>query len=528
LIHFGHPVASFLVPTTSTSSRSLTSFSGHCNQLTASFTNNNLSMPRTSSRKVSTKSDADETPSDPLNSNANDSSSRPSKLKGKKTLTTNDIPVDADAGANAKPKKTTATPTKKRKKTATAAAAAAAAAAAVEKTNDDESSVASSEQKKTKKTTTTEAKSPSKKKVPKKEVQSITERDELPKLWNNEKAEANKSQTLRVASWNVAGLRAIVKKEPNALTQLVQDYDIDVLALQETKLQESHLDDPKLLLRNLLNEQGYDSYWTCSTVKKGYAGTVVFVKRRGSNAAPTNKATKKQTDISSFFGKKNGTKVVATNPNNDDNDKPKSTPSHAVVDDKLLVPEEVTYTLGKDKHDGEGRIVVLDFPTFTMVTLYVPNSGQKLERLDYRLNEWDKDLLEFVQERQRTRGVPVMWLGDLNVAHKEFDAYNFGAKHLDKQAGLTPQERASFQAQLDAGYVDAFRELHPEAKGHYTYWSQRAGNRVPNKGLRLDYFVCPKIMFSEESKVIVRDSYMLPEQLGSDHGPAVLELEIKP
>ena len=133
-----------------------------------------------------------------------------------------------------------------------------------------------------------------------------------------------------------------------------------------------------------------------------------------------------------------------------------------------------------------------------------------------------------MQDKQAKRGVPLMWLGDLNVAHKNYEAYNFGAKHLDKQAGLTPQERASFQEQLDAGFVDAFRELHPEAKGHYTYWSQRAGNRLPNKGLRLDYFVCDPAMFSDDSKVIARDSYMLPDQLGSDHGPAVLELEIKP
>jgi len=462
-------------------------------------------MPRSSPRrKASTKSDNDEK-TDPLNDETNSSTSKASKLKGKKSSTTT-------PSSTASPKKKTSSPTKKRKK------------AAAKKPSDDESSVASSTSIKQKKdeTTTAAEKGPAKKKA-KKEVQSITERDELPKLWSSAQAEANQSQTLKIVSWNVAGLRAVVKKDPEALAKLVKDHDIDVLALQETKLQEIHLEDPKLQLRNLLDEEGYDAYWTCSTKKKGYAGTAVFVKRRGGNSGATPKA-KKQTDISSFFGKKNNTNTAATK---DDDKKPKATASSS-ANDNLLMPQEVTYTFGKDKHDGEGRIIVLDFPTFSMVTLYVPNSGQKLERLDYRLNEWDKDLLEFVQERQKTRGVPVMWLGDLNVAHKEYDCYNFGAKHLDKTAGLTPQERAGFQEQLDAGFVDAFRELHPEGKGHYTYWSQRAGNRAPNKGLRIDYFVCSKAMFSEDSKVIARDSYMLPEQLGSDHGPAVLELEIKP
>lgn len=353
-------------------------------------------------------------------------------------------------------------------------------------------------------------KSPAKKvKKAKAVVQSITERDELPKLWDDDKAKANGSYTLKIATWNVAGLRAVIKKDPEALAKLVKANDIDILCLQETKLQEMHLDDPKLKIRShLLEAEGYDSYYSCSTAKKGYSGTAVYVKRRG--------AAKKK-DISSFFAKKS-------------RDGDEEDPSVVALDEKLLVPEEISYGLGKEKHDGEGRIIVLDFPGFSMANLYVPNSGQKLERLDYRLQEWDKDLLAFMQERQAKRGVPVMWLGDLNVAHKNHDAYNFGAKHLDKQAGLTPEERAGFDEQLGSGsgFVDAFRELHPEAKGHYTYWSQRAGNRLPNKGLRLDYFVCDKTMFNDDSKVVVRDSYMLPDQLGSDHGPAVLELEIKP
>jgi exonuclease III len=103
---------------------------------------------------------------------------------------------------------------------------------------------------------------------------------------------------------------------------------------------------------------------------------------------------------------------------------------------------------------------------------------------------------------------------------------NDGAKHLAKQAGVTVEECESFQAQLDTGFIDA-RHLHPTAKGHYTYWSQRAGNRAPNKGLRLDYFVCDTQLFDDTSPVVVQDSYMVEDQEGSDHCPAVLELEIK-
>mmetsp|Transcript_16046 Transcript_16046/g.36861 ORF Transcript_16046/g.36861 Transcript_16046/m.36861 type:complete len:137 (-) Transcript_16046:38-448(-) len=132
-----------------------------------------------------------------------------------------------------------------------------------------------------------------------------------------------------------------------------------------------------------------------------------------------------------------------------------------------------------------------------------------------------------MQARQK-EDRPVLWLGDLNVAHTALEVWNDGAKHLAKQAGVTPEERASFQEQLDAGFVDAFRRLHPTAKGCYSYWSQRAGNREPNKGLRLDYFICSPDLFDETKQVVVRDSYILHDVLGSDHCPVVLELEIKP
>ena len=112
-------------------------------------------------------------------------------------------------------------------------------------------------------------------------------------------------------------------------------------------------------------------------------------------------------------------------------------------------------------------------------------------------------------------------------AHKALDVWNDGAKHLAKCAGTTPEERESFTKQLEHGFVDLFRHLHPEAKGQYTFWSTRAGNREPNKGLRLDYFIGSERLIKEDERVVARDSYIIPDQPGSDHCPILLELEIK-
>ena len=320
----------------------------------------------------------------------------------------------------------------------------------------------------------------------------------------------------KIASWNVAGLRALVRKEPNALRELCQKHDLDMLCLQETKLQEMHLEDPKLKLKGMLDEAGYDEYWSCSTVKKGYSGTCVFVKRRGTGK--TN-SKGKQATMDSFFGsKKTGKATTKHKTSNSD----KAIP----VDSGMLTPTNVDFSVGEEI-DNEGRVIVLDFPWSTIANVYVPNSGQKLERLDYRTKEWDKFFLKFMQDKQKKRGLPVIWLGDLNIAHRAYDIWNDGAKHLATQAGVTEQERESFTEQLEAGFVDVFRRLHPKAKGNYSYWSQRAGNREPNKGLRLDYFVASDDMFDEDSQAIPRDSYMIMDQMGSDHAPVVLEIEIK-
>ena len=278
---------------------------------------------------------------------------------------------------------------------------------------------------------------------------------------------------------------------------------------------ESHLDDPKLKLKECSPEaDGYAGYWSCSTAKKGYSGTAIFVKQHGE-AKPA-----KQKSIDNFFAPKKGAKGGSSKSG-------ASGPTELPVAPEKLKEESVEYGIGKSI-DNEGRVITVDLPFASIANVYVPNSGQTLQRLDYRTNEWDKDFLAYMQKKEADRKLPVIWLGDLNVAHTAHDVWNDGAKHLDKQAGVTPQERASFQEQLDAGFSDAFRKLHGSTSGQYSYWSQRAGNRAPNKGLRLDYFIASNSMFDESSSnVIVRDSYILPEVLGSDHCPVVLELEIK-
>lgn len=320
----------------------------------------------------------------------------------------------------------------------------------------------------------------------------------------------------------------MIQKSPTVLKDLAAKHNLDVLCLQETKLQEQHLTDPKLnIVETIGMADDYDDFWACSTAKKGYSGTAVFVKKQNEGGtAGAQKPTKKKTQgtLDSFLSASPESKAK--------NNRPEPTTSLSEpplpIDATLLVPTNVSFAMGMEKHDLEGRIVVVDYPLFTLCNVYVPNAGQKLERLSYRTEDWDKDFVQFMQQKQAERGLPVLWLGDLNIAHTNLEVWNDGAKHLAKQAGVTSEERASFGQQLETGgFVDAFRYLHSKAAGHYSYWSMRAGNRAPNKGLRLDYFVCDPILCQETSNVIIRDSYMDHEQGGSDHCPVILELEIK-
>ncbi|KAL7477214.1 hypothetical protein ACHAW6_003030 [Cyclotella cf. meneghiniana] len=379
-------------------------------------------------------------------------------------------------------------------------------------------------------TSSIEAISPRKKKAKAPDHQRWTERTPLTKLWDPLTSIKDAgSYNFTVISWNVAGLRTFIKKNPDALSNLASRYDADVICLQETKLQEEHLNDPKLKLKEYFDEKlkEYNCHFSCSLEKKGYSGTAMFIKKYGHTVDENGpKKGRKQATLGAFFGTKSHDSNETKSKHNERDELNSDIPITS------LRPLTVSKHLGIPAHDGEGRTITAEFPLFFLTNVYVPNSGQNLERLSYRTEQWDKDFVAKMRLLEKDGGKPIIWLGDLNVAFDEKDTWNEGAKHLSKSAGTTPEERASFAEQLSSGFVDAFRYLHPDGRGHYSYWSQRAGNRAPNKGLRLDYFVCSKVLMSEGDKkafqkAIVRDSYMVHDQLGSDHCPIVLEIEIK-
>lgn len=403
---------------------------------------------------------------------------------------------------------------------------------------------------------------------------SQTEVTPLKKLFPDDNVTENNDNSssgykYKIITWNVAGLRALMKNHPMALSNLAVEHDADVICLQETKLQPEHVYDEKLKMKEILKEEGFKSYFSCCSVKKGYSGTAVFIKQYLSedgadttndhdNASFIKKKKKKQMTL---FDSSNTNDSVKEEKKVSSSNQKKKQPSHSLRNNvdfvqQNLIPRRVTFSMNsihdkehENDHDPEGRIICVELPKFFFVNLYVPNSGQKLDRLDYRIHTWDKALSQYIHDCMIKWKKPGMWLGDLNVAHKEKDVWNDGAKHLLKQAGCTLEERSSFDDLLNGYHEDdtnhdnnpvfrdVFRTLHPDASGHYSYWSQRAGNRLPNKGLRLDYFVAHSSMFSskedddgkmkkEKTNVVVRDSYMLPNVQGSDHCPCVLELEL--
>jgi len=321
----------------------------------------------------------------------------------------------------------------------------------------------------------------------------------------------------KIMTWNVAGLRAVVKANEALLFKLIDTHKPDVLCLQEHKLQVEHVAE----FSDLLRGHGYVSFWTCSEKRKGYSGCVCFVLKSLCNDVPAGGAASsstKQNKLSSFFG---GGQVT----NSDI--KVSTTSSAAITNIKGI---NVDFP---PPHNGEGRAITIEFDQFVLVNCYVPNSGQKLERLQYRLGEFDPFLRELLLSIQKNKEKPVILAGDLNVGHLDEDIHNPSAKHIVKQAGLTPGERKSFGDLLQSGFVDAFRYFHPTSRGQFSYWSQRAGNRLPNRGIRLDYFICSKSMVeggdaSEPPHPSLYDCYHLQDDtLGcSDHCPVMLVLKL--
>jgi len=200
---------------------------------------------------------------------------------------------------------------------------------------------------------------------------------------------------------------------------------------------------------------GYVEIWNCSTVQKGYAGTAVFTK---------------------------------------------------------VKPELVTMGIGAEG-DGEGRTITVEYKGFILVNTYVPNSGQKLDRLPYRIDVWDKAMLAHLKKME-AKGKPVFWCGDLNVAHQEIDLTN--PKTNKKSPGFTQQERDSFSLILKNGpFIDSWRKLHPTVQ-EYTFYSYKREARKKNIGWRLDYFVVTAAAVD-----IVKVIFSRQEVYGSDHVPLV-------
>lgn len=176
---------------------------------------------------------------------------------------------------------------------------------------------------------------------------------------------------------------------------------------------------------------------------------------------------------------------------------------------------QVTCGIGVEEHDHEGRVITLEYPDFYFVTVYTPNSQNELARLDYRM-KWEDDFLAYLKKLEESK--PVIFCGDLNVAHKEIDLKN--PKSNRKNAGFTDEERGKFTALVDAGFIDTFRYFYPDLEGVYSWWSYRFSARAKNAGWRIDYFLT-----SASLKDRLQDAFIYTEVMGSDHCPVGLLIQ---
>ncbi len=206
-----------------------------------------------------------------------------------------------------------------------------------------------------------------------------------------------------------------------------------------------------------LNFKGYTSYWN-SAERKGYSGTAIFTKKE---------------------------------------------------------PIHVTYGIGIEEHDKEGRVITLEFEDFYMVDIYTPNAKRGLERLSYR-QIWEDEIRKYLLELNQTK--PVIMCGDLNVAHEEIDLKN--PKSNKGNAGFTDEEREKMTELLQAGFIDSFRYLYPNKTDAYSWWSYMGRAREKNVGWRIDYFIV-----SQDIKEKIKDAMIYPEVMGSDHCPIGLIIE---
>ena len=250
---------------------------------------------------------------------------------------------------------------------------------------------------------------------------------------------------MKLVSWNVNGLRAVMGK---GFAEIFEGLDADVVALQETKLQEGQTD---------FAPEGYFGYWSYAE-KKGYSGTAVFTRRE---------------------------------------------------------PLSVRCGLGVDEHDHEGRAITLEFPEFYFICVYVPNSQDELRRLDYRMR-WEDDFRAYVRRLDAEK--PVIFCGDLNVAHEEIDLRNPKTNH--QNPGFTDEERGKMSELLAAGFTDSYRFFYPDRADAYSWWSYRMHAREKNVGWRIDYFIV-----SDRLRERLADAAIRPDIFGSDHCPVELYLK---
>lgn len=249
---------------------------------------------------------------------------------------------------------------------------------------------------------------------------------------------------MKIISWNVNGLRAAISK---GFYDFFYEVDADLFGIQETKMQESQIDEN---MKKLGNYQ----YWN-SAEKKGYSGTATFLKKKPLNV---------------FYG-----------------------------------------------DDNEGRVIACEFENFYFVNCYVPNSKRELERLDFRI-EWEDKMREYLISLDKIK--PVIYCGDLNVAHEEIDLKNPKTNH--RSAGFTDEERSKMTELLNSGFVDSFRFVNPDLTDTYSWWSYMFHAREKNVGWRIDY-----IIVSERIKDKIKDVNIYNNVFGSDHCPVGLDIDLK-
>lgn len=263
-----------------------------------------------------------------------------------------------------------------------------------------------------------------------------------------------------IYSWNVNGIRAVIRKK--TFLPFIQEHHPDILCLQETKAEQGQVE---------IDLPDYDEHWH-SAIRRGYAGTAIF-------------------------SKKEPLRVMR----------------------KLPASIMAKYDMAQDNYgnpNDEGRVIAAEYDKFFVVTVYTPNAKDDLSRIPLRQTHWDPAFLAYCKQLEKEK--PVIFCGDLNVAHTEDDLAN--PKPNRGKKGFTEEERAGFQAFLDAGFVDTLRIFH-KGNGYYTWWSHFANSRARNVGWRIDY-----VLVSESLKKHVKAARIHPEVMGSDHCPVSITLDI--